>query len=560
MNCHVVFVVPSFFDSKYMTVSKSPSPAKKSPVIISQEGEIEEHIDIESHDENNSSNPAMAEKEVFVIPHALDTDRNDTGAKKFFSTYAAYIIVSGIILVVLTSRYTHIDVLSYPAPSMDPLTIDQPNDNALRSVIELKDIAKLIIQDTGTDTRTVDSFIDKWILLDDTTKLEFSSSFWFERFSKLLDEKVKFYTPTEAFEDKQTTQYKDALLNMASIIGVVDMGATSTPLKTDEDFEQIFQAISSEIAKAEEKEKGALKYPPETSTLADESPAEEHMLAGQAESPVEKITINTSTQGFAEPDINYLLGRYATTYEFGSTRRIMALFSTNSEYKRRLMRSFNKVFSSSSKRRIEFSNLNWTFLDNTIIGNGDYKAYIKLKNNKGTRSINAQIRVKMHVKNNELQIAKLDFSNVEVNRTKPNNFPQPRKRIKTQTYPLTAPTATELQDVVARFISAYESGNMKALDSIFSKNAKTNDHNGLKAIKRDYRNLFSRTTDRQLFIENIKWSFRKNQAQGIGKLNVLLHSGGNSKIRTQQGKINIAAKKLNDKVLITHLYHKVSNN
>ena len=120
--------------------------------------------------------------------------------------------------------------------------------------------------------------------------------------------------------------------------------------------------------------------------------------------------------------------------------------------------------------------------------------------------------------------------------------------------PPEGPTAAQLQDIVTQFISAYETGNLERFDSLFSVNAKSNDHTNLATIKQEYKELFATTSDRQLFINDLKWSFVENKAKGVGKLHALIVSKDDS-VRVVKGKIQFVAEKAGNKAIITHLYH-----
>ena len=120
--------------------------------------------------------------------------------------------------------------------------------------------------------------------------------------------------------------------------------------------------------------------------------------------------------------------------------------------------------------------------------------------------------------------------------------------------PPEGPTAAQLQDMVTQFISAYEIGDLERFDSLFSINAKSNDHTNLATIKQEYQELFAATVDRQLFINDLNWSFVENKAKGVGKMHALIVSKDDS-VRVVTGKIQFVAEKAGNKAIITHLYH-----
>lgn len=116
------------------------------------------------------------------------------------------------------------------------------------------------------------------------------------------------------------------------------------------------------------------------------------------------------------------------------------------------------------------------------------------------------------------------------------------------------PSIAELYDVVNRYTTAYEEGNVKNILSLFSNDARTNTQNTLDGIQKDYHALFLDTSDRQIFIQDLNWSYSKNYVKGIGSIKTILLSSVNSKVKTSSGKIQFIARKLNGEILITHLY------
>lgn len=572
-----------------MMHNKSTPTSNNSQAAFSTEGKSG-HSNEDQATELDGESSQVNANELVVINTEFSATQRRWRLSNLFSRNAVYIFVTLVLTVILL-------VDKFGDSSYFPTTIEnQASNNILeeqnnQSINELQDIAKLIVEDDSRNIELIDNFTHKWAQLNDSLKQNFMHSFWFERFSNLLEDKIALHLSVDETQNDATTIYNNAVLEMASLVGISVINEPQESTDSNQEHEQILQAISAEIAKVEMEKQKSLN-----STPALESLLEQATYDGQADEQVaiqfvEAVQEKRSTQGFTEPDLTYLLGQYAATYEFGNTNRMMEFFNVNKEYKRRLKSSFKKVFSTSNKRRIVFSNLQWEFYENSIVGNGKYKAKLHLKNNKGKRFIDADIRIKMRVNKDELQIAKIDFENIDVKRIKSkSNFKKvanktnsqitiatTQKRNSIQNHPATdikskptsniastritestqEPTVAELQDVVTRFIQAYESGNIRALDQIFSENAKTNDKTDLKGIKQDYKDLFARTSDRQLFIKNLSWSINKNKAQGSGKLNVIIIPDGDNTLNSQKGDIEIAASKINNKVFITHLYHDI---
>lgn len=506
----------------------SPPSEKRPPVVVTQDGEVQECIDTDKPGAN----------ETKFSQQKQNAPDNNVNHNKHIYRSPTRLLFSSIALIAAVIAFIYV---SFPMGLIPESPADETAKNNTKDIQnpidKLKRIATFVIQDNQLNISYIESFIDEWNRLNDSVKEDFTNSFWYERFSRLLDDKIILTKTPEQVDPDNTNSYINYLIKMASL-AKNEVTETIIDLPDiDKDFAEIFKAITTDIAKTEI----------ETSTKVLDK----------------KITRN-NTRGFSESDINYLLGKYATTYEFGSTDRIMDYFSVNRSYRRQLVKSFDKVFSYSAQRHIEFSDLKWRFYKNTIIGKGNYTAKLDLKNNNGTRYIAAKIKLKMRVKNKQLRIAKLDFSNVKTHLipSKTAKTPKPIAKNsvpKLKPNPITKipeqPTAEELRDVVTRFINAYESGNLVALDSLFAVNAKTNDNINLNEIKQDYMSLFATTSIRRMFIKDLSWSYHNNQAQGSGKLTVSTVRKGSTKIISEYGEIQIAAKKSANKVTITHLFH-----
>lgn len=183
----------------------------------------------------------------------------------------------------------------------------------------------------------------------------------------------------------------------------------------------------------------------------------------------------------------------------------------------------------------------------------------KAKDNKARGAASALVKVKQNkiVTNGHVMAKASVISKVMV--TAPNGKITTPELMLTSTADkkmkrVNRPTAAELQDIVVRFVKAYEGGELALFESIFASNAKTNEQSNLDGIKHDYSELFANTTDRQLFITSLDWVFEENLAKGVGELNALVLIK-NEGVRKIQGKIQFVAEKYDSKVRITHLYH-----
>ncbi|WP_455366729.1 nuclear transport factor 2 family protein, partial [Kaarinaea lacus] len=109
--------------------------------------------------------------------------------------------------------------------------------------------------------------------------------------------------------------------------------------------------------------------------------------------------------------------------------------------------------------------------------------------------------------------------------------------------------------LTTQLVTAYETGDIDRFTSLFSEDAKTNDRIALQGIRQDYAKLFTTTSDRQMFIQNLKWVDAEIGAKGFGDLEVVVLSPNSNNVYSMKGKIQIVAQLLDGKTKITHLYH-----
>ncbi|WP_455199922.1 hypothetical protein, partial [Kaarinaea lacus] len=82
----------------------------------------------------------------------------------------------------------------------------------------------------------------------------------------------------------------------------------------------------------------------------------------------------------------------------------------------------------------------------------------------------------------------------------------------------------------------------------------TKDRTGLVEMKQNYENLFSSTNGREIFVNNIKWTFKGKKALGTGEL-TLTHHTSDDKVNSRKGKIRIVATKVGDSVRFSQMFH-----
>jgi len=120
------------------------------------------------------------------------------------------------------------------------------------------------------------------------------------------------------------------------------------------------------------------------------------------------------------------------------------------------------------------------------------------------------------------------------------------------------PTLSELRDITVKFIDSYEQGDLEKMMSLFSTKAISNRFNNIKEIRQDYANLFKSTSERQIFIHDIKWTYNKGRAVGKGKMATLLMTDTDTNVISRNSRVQIVVEKLGKSSRITRFYELVN--
>ena len=178
-------------------------------------------------------------------------------------------------------------------------------------------------------------------------------------------------------------------------------------------------------------------------------------------------------------------------------------------------------------------------------------------NGKGTQYTVARMKLFVMKQDNRLVISRVNILDRKVSVVTNDRQPlsSSNRMLTALSNKVEIPTAAELQDVTTQLVTAYETGDLAHFISLFAQEIKTNDRIDLEGVKQDYAQLFASTDDRQMFIQNLKWSNETIGAKGTGDLEVIILSEEGKTVYSMEGKIQIVAQKIDNKVKITHLYH-----
>jgi len=545
--------------------------SKASEAIVTEDGRVERRIN------NYETVIGNKEKEALYIPAGAVNDNYGNlnnyvtivGRRVAKITLLRYTMYSTAFFVILGFSWSLLAILT---PSTQSLIQDTALDAAAldertASELQLERIANLIIRDGNwTDTR-IALFLREWNRSTSDAREIFKTKAWYQHFSYRLNNKFRQEQEIGAFVDQDNMSSTHPIMKLALALGIADPQINYVASGTGEQqINELADEVAQELALveqaklAEQQEDSSNDSNISLNNLLKEKYAETSVSPDTKKQVVPAVSASTDRnpeeeQTFiSEADVTRVLEKYKTAYELGDMQKLTSLFGVNDpesgkKILAQLKNNYEFVFANSNKRNVKFNRVSWRIQGNNAIVDSDYQASIELKNDKGVQSVNAKARIELQQSNRDITINRLELIDSKVNVVTPElNLVSVKKKPD-------APTAAELQDVVTRLIGAYESGNIKLLTSLFAKDAKTNDRDGLKGIEDDYTKLFATTSERQMFVQGMEWSQDKNFAKGSGDLEAIIFAENGESVYTMKGKIQIVARRIDDKVLITHLYH-----
>ncbi len=331
------------------------------------------------------------------------------------------------------------------------------------------------------------------------------------------------------------------------------------------DYSHIVSDVLTDIAEVESarvesarknyssaKETLSKAYTKQITAIANK-PTRKTISKSAVSSPLKPITTGVSGSG-----IRNILNTFAQVYSSGHTDKLLNLFIHKNAPRKWLLQIQNNaqiLFAKSIRRQVSFDNMIWQYQNDRAIGQGKYHANVDLTHRNAQQAINADIQITIQKEQNQYVITDFQLSNAKTS-VSANNFPSLPLDLTTSA--TIAPSRAELQQLLASYIRAYENGDIKQIKSLFAQNAITNTHIGLQEITQDYTELFQGSSDRKMFINNLVWVYHNNHAKGSGNLDVFITANDAEIDHAIKGKIKIIAKRIQNSIVITHLYHSES--
>jgi hypothetical protein len=559
-----------------MTGKRHAVFSKATEAIVSEDGHVKRHLN--NYETVVSPDPQKA----FYVPTGAvnDTYGNLNGfgkasrissvTSKFklaFMRHGMYITAA---LVIAGFAWS---IASFVSPKPDTFSDSaaigamSSSDSKPNYEQQLERIANLVIRDGDWTKIRMDLFLNYWNVAGNKEREEFKQKAWYQHFTYRLNNKFKQERAFGAFSKPNPAAKEKSLMSLALAMGIADPNVDhSVPPNEIPDYDTLAEEASEELAeelarvenakRASQQNEEPLRVP-EIAKISEQSPepvsANQSATTSRKPEPVKRLV---TTPVITKQDVLQVLRKYSSAYEQGDLKQLSSLFGINdlsqgSQMLAQLKQNYQTIFDISDQRRVSFESPDMVIEKDRAHVNSNYNARISFKNNKGTQSVTANANVELKFSNDQVRISRFELLDKKVSVVTPElglSSANGNKRPET-------PTPAELQDIVTRFVGAYETGNITALTSLFTKDAKTNDRVDINGIKQDYQDLFQTTSDRQMFIQNMQWSFDDKKARGNGKLEAVIITQSGKPVYSMRGEIQITAQRFDDKVLITDMYH-----
>ncbi|MCG6869346.1 MAG: DnaJ domain-containing protein [Gammaproteobacteria bacterium] len=118
----------------------------------------------------------------------------------------------------------------------------------------------------------------------------------------------------------------------------------------------------------------------------------------------------------------------------------------------------------------------------------------------------------------------------------------------------------ELNMLLARFLAAYENGDLKRFTRVFSRDVSLNDGEGYRALLKAYKSLFRNTEARRMVLNDISWiPLDDTHLKGWARTDIELWPTGQEGSELFTGNIVLVVEKKSDKLQITRFDHHMTS-
>jgi len=415
---------------------------------------------------------------------------------------------------------------------------DTDNIDRLRTQ-DIKLITELLTHNDHWNQSLTNDFITQWSKLSPNEKLVIKQSQWYRQFALRLSTKINQLHNDVDKNSIAFIQKRQVLVTLADALVFNNDTVTTTnpPVMNTASLSNTGNNATKPTAPSETNPSAGLTLSHRTSTA-------------------NKTTVTNITS----EEIADILNQFSNNVEAGNLDALLSLFSGNgttetSQSTVNLKKEYEADFSQTIARNVAIGSVSWQHGNNMASGHGYYKASFRMRGTQDKKTVSAALNITFVKKNNRIYISLFELMDREETLSRNTDHEHKIVNQLSQQHQRDYPSRSELQDLVTRYVDAYEAGDIDTLMTLFASSSWTTDKAGLTELRQEYSDLFDSTTEREIFVYNIDWSMTGGKAVGTGELAMTHHPINDGNVTSSLGKIRFMTKKDHSGVYITHLFH-----
>lgn len=575
-------------------VPGSSAQSSATEAVFSKDGLVKKRIkNFETTIVDTSDNvlvfpPKQLNNTEIDIPEVLDsvTAVSDEADSENKSPKRQGVMLVGLIVVITFSWSIYSLFFSVKQPIQEANSSSEielagvVSDSQISKLVKLEQSANLLTGDLSWNRNDINTFLNLWNQLNEKEIAQAMATSWYQ----LLEFNVKKQLADIRelnLAGASKPKNEQSLMTLGLVMGIMDQATTDDVTVAEspnkQNYKQLLAELTDQLVDADKRSKTTLQAQESESSLYEklrkefagsrslesaDTRKDREVLRSKPGRSVASVA-NTPKQVFSpikKNEIEAIVSSYKTAYENGDIALMAQLFgasNTDSNTYKKVTSNFKSTFTNTKNRSLNFYDTESHVTANKAVVEGKYNASIDFNNGKGTQYTVANVRIHLSKNDDKVILNRIDILDKKVNvvRKEPKRSTSSNGMIASLGNKVSFPTAAELQDIATQLVTSYETGDLDQFLALFSSEIKTNDRIDLSGVKQDYSQLFASTSDRQMFIQNLKWSKENIGAKGTGDLEVIILSDEGSTVYSMEGKIQIVAQKIDNQVKITHLYH-----
>ena len=500
----------------------------------------------------------VTEEKIEKKADPLDSFIASTPEKPANKHKQLYFAIAGAALAVLLA----IGIAIFLFPSSEQKIADTADLNPAEtdSKSAAQRLAENFLRNKSWDEESINQFILDWEILSAAEKQQAHNAAWFDTFKATVQNRLDAVKKSSS----QTNQQNEDLLT--TLLATVDPGYFINGSFFDQ--KSVAQA---EIPPASPTEVPASRSdtspatPPVSAAVKKEQVKTPQKSTDQKQPPKEQIAQKQKTLPTKAPltaqilpstEVNKVLDRFVDNFENGNLTKLMQMFSPNASTNHHtsaeeISASYAELFQTTSKRDLKFSDFSWKPAGEQLEGNGKYLAHLNPKGTNIEQVFSADVKILLDTTSKPVTIAGLYLANQQFSTSLRPSVKAAIPAAQT----IAPPEKEELRILLQNFVASYNRGDLDALMTLFSQEARTNDRSNINQIRTDYEQLFQTTKSREIVLSDVTWKFNANKAVASGLFEAKIQPKTDHKINIYRGKIRIAVTKYEGGILITQLLH-----